>query len=252
MAISTYAGNAVLNALLNNTALAVAQPYASLHSGDPGLVGSSELSGNGYARKASTFGVPAAAATDNTAAVTFGPASGGDWTAATHFGLWDQEAAGGNFLGGAALTNARTILSGQYGEFAIGALDFSAATAFGTATLDNIVNALLRNTSLQIAQAYMSLHSGAPAGTGANELSGSNYGRIAASFGAAVAKSAANNAAVQTAAASGDWLEATHVGLWSLAAGGVFLWGAALTANRTVQSGKFFRAAIGDIVVAIT
>jgi len=253
MPLSTVAGNAVLDALLNNTALQKV-PYASLHSGDSGLAGANELSGSGYAREAPTFGAPAGQATDNTGLITFDTASG-DWLEATYFGLWDALTVG-NFLGGAALTTPRTVLSGQYGEFAISALDITAATAFGNTTLDNIINALFRNTSLQVAQAYMALHSGDPGGTGANELADSNsYARVSASFGNAAAKACANDAAVDSPAATGsNWAEATHLGLWTsgVHGAGTFIWGKELTVARTVTVGKFFRAAIGDISVEIT
>jgi hypothetical protein len=252
MALSTWAGNAVLDALLNNVALQVAQSWASLHSGDPGLTGTNELSGNGYGRKAVTAGAPVAhsGATDNTGAVTFGPATGSNWAQATYGGLFDAETVG-NFMGGAALTDARTVNAGQYAEYAIGALDFSIGTQFGEDIIDAIVNALLRNTELVYAQAYMSLHSGDPGATGANELSGNNYSRTAASFGAANAKSCSNDAVVNTAIASGDWAQATYLGLWSAATDGTFLWKDSLTAPVTVQSGKRFRAAVGEIVVSI-
>ena len=253
MPLSTYAGNAVLDALLNNVALQKS-PFTSLHSADPGLTGASELSGGAYARVATTFGAPSGQATDNTALVTF-PTATADWVAATYFGLWDQLAVGGNFLGGVALTTPRTILNGQYGEFAIGAEDITAATAFGNTTLDNIINALFRNTALQVAQAYMSLHSADPGGTGASELANSNaYARVSASFGAAASKACANDAVLDTPAATpADWVQATYLGLWTSGTygGGTFIWARQLTVARTVTVGKFFRVAVGGISVSI-
>lgn len=50
---STYANNAVISALLRNVALQVAAQFISLHTGDPGLAGASEVVGNAYARVAS-------------------------------------------------------------------------------------------------------------------------------------------------------------------------------------------------------
>jgi hypothetical protein len=252
MTLSTYAGNAVLDALLRNIALQIATPYVSLHSGDPALVGSNELSGNGYIRKLATYGAPSGGATDNAAAVTFGPATPNAWSAASYCGIWDQEAAGGNYIGGSILTSgARTLLATQYAEFAIGAEDFSIGTAFGTTTLNNIVNSLLRNTLLQ-GLAYLSLHTADPGLTGANELAGNGYGpRPLVTFGAAAAKICTNSAAVATTTASGNWTQATHGGLWTANAAGTFIWGYALTAPQTILTGFFFRAAIGEIVVKV-
>ena len=254
MALSTFAGNAVLDALLNNVALQKT-PYCSLHSADPALTGASELSGNGYARVAVTFDVPDGDGdTQNTAAVTFGPASA-DWTAATYFGLWDQLAVGGNFLGGAALDTPRTVLNGQYAEFAIGVEDIVGATQFGNTTLDNIVNALFRNTALQVAQAYATLHTADPGGTGASELPDlESYARVALSFAAAASKACANDVQTDFAAAGGDgWAEVTHLGLWTLGTygGGTFLWGKQLTVPRIVTVGKFFRIAVGGVNVNV-
>jgi hypothetical protein len=253
MTLSTIGGNAVLDALLNNTALAKS-PFASLHTADPGLVSAYELTGSNYGRVAVTFGAPTGGAGDNSALVTF-PTASGDWTTATYFGIYDAGTSG-NFLGSTILTNARTVLSGQYAEFAIGALDLSIGTAFGTDTLANIVNALFRNTSLQVTQAYMSLHSGDPGATGANELANSySYARVAASFGAAATKSCANDAVIDTPACTGtNWLEATYAGLWTSGTygEGTFIFGKQLTVARTVQVGKFFRMAVGGLTVTIT
>lgn len=250
MPLSTYAGNAVLNALLNNTALQVASAYASLHSGDPGLTGLNELSGSGYGtRPAMAFDAPDAGATSNTSAVVF-PAATGNWTEATYGGLFDAATAG-NFLFGAALTANITVLTDEIARFAAGAFDLSVTGKFGLTTAHNVINALLRNTELVVAQAYASLHSGDPGTTGANELSGNNYSRTAMSFGAANAKSASNDAAAETGVASGAWAEATHMGLWTADVGGTFLWGDDLATPRTVGAGKTFLWGIGAVTVTI-
>ena len=86
--LSTYAGNAVLNALLNNTSLALS-PYGSLHSGDPALTGANELaSANGYGtRPAATFAAPDGDGDgSNSAVITMPTATGSDWSAANLFG----------------------------------------------------------------------------------------------------------------------------------------------------------------------
>ena len=91
--------------------------YVSLHSADPGETGASELSGNGYARVAVTnngTNWPAASGgvKSNGAAVTFPTATGSDWAAATHFGIWDASSAGNPlFLG--ALAASKTVQVGD-------------------------------------------------------------------------------------------------------------------------------------------
>lgn len=250
MGLSTYAGNAVLDALLNNTALQVASAYVSLHSGDPGLTGINELSGGGYGTRPSmAFDAPDAGATSNTSAVVF-PTATGNWTEATYGGLFDAATAG-NFLFGAALTANIAVLTDEIARFAAGAFDLSVTGKFGLTTAHNVINALFRNTALQVAAVYASLHSADPGTTGASELSGSGYARSAMTFGAADSKSASNDAAVESPVATGDWTAATHMGLWTAATDGTFLWGDDLAAARTVLSGKSFQWAVGAVTVSI-
>lgn len=77
--------------------------YASLHTADPGLTGTSEASGGGYARQPITWGAPAS-----------GTASGGTVTfsvaAATYayVGYWDAVSAG-TFVGSYALQASMTF-----------------------------------------------------------------------------------------------------------------------------------------------
>ena len=129
--ISTYERDNRLK-IFRNTAYPTipANYYFSLHSADPGATGASELSGNGYARVAVAPGTGSwsAPATNgavreisNSAAITFPTATGSDWTAATHFGVWDASTVG-NFFRGSALTNSKTVQVGDTASFAIGAL----------------------------------------------------------------------------------------------------------------------------------
>jgi hypothetical protein len=122
MAKSTYANNAVLNAMFNNTAFQVAVPWISLHSANPGLTGTSELTGNSYGRVNASACFPAAgsSACNNDATITF-PTASGNWTAATYFGVWDAET-NGNFLCGGALTGSITCLANGTVSFAAAAL----------------------------------------------------------------------------------------------------------------------------------
>ena len=253
MALSTYAKNALLNALFNNTALQVAAAYWSLHTGDPGLAGANEHSGSGYGtRPAMEFDAVASAASANTN-VEVQPTATGNWSQSTYAGLFDA-ATSGNFLLGAQLTAAKTVLDGEQARMAAGAFDvsFAGMDEFGSTTLDNMLKAILNNTELVVTQAYLSLHSASPGQNGANELSGSAYARIAASFGAADAGAISNDTELLFAEASGDWTAASHFGLWTALTEGTFICGGSLTTPRTILSGKQFRVAIGDIDISIT
>ena len=253
MALSTYAGNLLLDAILNAGSAQIATAYASLHSGDPGLDGANELSGGAYARVLTEFDASSGGASDNTNIEVYTAASG-DWLQATYCGLFDA-ATVGNFIAGGSVTTPQTVLSTEVARWAAGELDFAISTAFSTAYLDLMVDALLRNTALSVTDVYASLHSGDPGGTGASELSGSNYARVAASFGAAGSKACANDTQIETGDASGAWSQATHMGLWAHASetgAGYFIWGKALTTPRTVGTNKRFIWEIGDISVTLT
>lgn len=131
MAVSTYERDNRLKIFRGVTYPAVpANHYISLHSADPGATGTSELSGNGYARVAiapgtGTWSAPATNGSvreiSNSGAITFAAATGSDWTSATYFGIWDALTTG-NFIRGAALTAAKTVQVGDVASFAAAAL----------------------------------------------------------------------------------------------------------------------------------
>lgn len=83
MPFTTTAKNAMLNALR------VSMTHASLHSSFPGGAGSNELSGGGYARKATSYDAAAGGETDLSAAALFDVGAGvtvgwvGAWGAST-------------------------------------------------------------------------------------------------------------------------------------------------------------------------
>ena len=111
-----YTENLVLNYLL--TANAVTRPtawYVGLFTAAPSDTGGgTEVSGNGYARKATgTMTITGTATTaTNAAAIEFDPASGGNWGTLTHAAIFDALTTG-NMLAWAPLTTSRTINDGD-------------------------------------------------------------------------------------------------------------------------------------------
>jgi hypothetical protein len=87
---------------------------------------------------------------------------------------------------------------------------------------NKILDALFNNVALQVAQAYLSLHSGDPGETGANEIAGGSYARQAASFGAAAAGEVATDATVDFTLMPACTV--VGFGLWDQAANGNCLW----------------------------
>ena len=105
---------------------------------------------------------------------------------------------------------------------------------------------------------YVSLHSADPGLTGASELSGSGYARVAVTANTSnwtapatngPVRQITNNAVFTFPTASGAWTTATHFGLWDASTTGNFYRGAALTASKTVASGDTASFSIGDLVL---
>lgn len=116
----------------------------------------------------------------------------------------------------------------------------SKSTVLANAQLDAEFN----STAFSITgDPLISLHTGDPGITGANEVAGGSYARDATAFAAAASKSVTN-----TAAAIFTNMPAavvTHVGVWSAA--GVFLRGGELTSSLTVFLGGTVTLGIGEI-----
>lgn len=126
-AASDYLENALINAVLRNTAYtSPTTVYAALFTTattDAG--GGTEVSGGSYARTAVTFGAPTDGSTSNTADVTF-PTATGAWGTVTHVAIYDAATAG-NMLFHGALTASKTVNSGDTFKFATGDLTITLA-----------------------------------------------------------------------------------------------------------------------------
>ncbi len=111
-----YTENLVLNWLLTtNSATRPTAWYVGLFTAAPSDTGGgTEVSGNGYARKATgTMTITGTATTaTNAAAIEFAPASGGNWGTLTHAAIFDALTTG-NMLAWAPLTTSRTINDGD-------------------------------------------------------------------------------------------------------------------------------------------
>lgn len=98
--------------------------FASLHTADPGLTGTSEVNtgtdDTAYTRETATFNdtaVDGQLKNDITVTYPAAAAVGASYTV-THFGVWDAVTAG-NFLGSGALDTAKVVEDGTVLSFAI-------------------------------------------------------------------------------------------------------------------------------------
>lgn len=125
MGKTNYLEEALLNHHLR--VAAYTQPaglWMALYSAAPNEAGGgTELTGNGYARQPVTFGaaVSGTGTSSNSNLVTYPTATGGNWLAATHWGLFDA-ASGGNLLRYGALSVPKTVLVGENCSFPIGSI----------------------------------------------------------------------------------------------------------------------------------
>lgn len=130
MAISTYAGNLVLDWLLSTaSATRPTAWYLSLHVGAPGLTGANELTTGtdaDYVRKSITFAAAASLAKASNAGVTWTADVAATTYIITHIGIWDALTTG-NFLSGGALAVPETIV-------ASGTFNLSTGRAIATIT----------------------------------------------------------------------------------------------------------------------
>ena len=122
MSFSNTWENEILDHIFNNAAApAVATPYVSLHTGDPGETGASELTGGSYARQSGAFGAASAGSVSSTADVDF---TGMPSATITHVGIWSSSTAtaSANFIIGGALTASKSTNSGDTFRLASGNL----------------------------------------------------------------------------------------------------------------------------------
>lgn len=103
---------------------------------------------------------------------------------------------------------------------------------------------------------YISLHTGDPGKTGANELlvaTDADYVRKLAAFGAATLEvSATTGDLTWTADVAATAYDVTHVGVWDALTGGNFILGGALAVPEGVVAGGSLVLATGRCIAALT
>ena len=125
--MSNFLENELIDHILRN--LAYTGPttvYAALYTTDPTDADTgTEVTGGSYARQSVAFGAPTDGATDNSADVTFPPATA-NWGTVTHIALHDS-LTGGNMLFHTPLTVNKVVNDGDTFKFNAGDLDVSLA-----------------------------------------------------------------------------------------------------------------------------
>jgi len=125
---SDYWENEILDHIFGKGSYTPPTIYVGLSTADPLDSGSglAEPSGNGYARVATSgasWTTASGGSLSNAGDISF-PQAAGSWGTITHFALFDAASAG-NMLAHGALSQSKTITSGDTAKFATGDLDVS-------------------------------------------------------------------------------------------------------------------------------
>jgi len=88
-------------------------------------------------------------------------------------------------------------------------------------------------------------------GSGATELSGNNYSRVAATFSVSN-DLATNTGALEFAQASSSWGTVSHIGIFTASSSGTLIAHSALSASKAIGSGDVLRIPAGDLDITAT
>lgn len=251
-ALSDFLEQGILNNVFRAQSIPTlpASLYYALYTSAPADAGGgTECSGTGYARVAlarnipTNFDAPTGGATQNAVAINFGTAGAGGWGTVVSVGVLDASSAG-NLLAHGTISPNKLINANDPVSFAIGDFDFALTGALSSYFRDIILNWLFRNGTWPTwnASLLLSLHTGAPGLTGANEVSGGAYARKSVTrstgeWSAPGVSGVTDNVNQQTfpSPSGANWGLITDVGIWD-GAGTNFLLAATMT-DKTVNDG---------------
>jgi hypothetical protein len=125
--------------------------------------------------------------------------------------------------------------------------------ALSNAAKNALLDHYLKGSAMaQPTNVHLSLHTGDPGTTGANEVAGGSYARqlLNSAFAAASGGSKASNAVVDfTGMPAVGGSGVTHSGIWL---DGVFWQGQALSAAKVVNAGDTFRFPVASLTATLT
>lgn len=267
--LSNFGETALVKHLTKETAYSPAATiYLALATSDPGeaATGASmnEVANSGsYARAAIAFGAASSRRVTQSGAVTF-PAATGSWGTVTHWAIVDSATYGaGNVLAYGALTNSKTIVSGNTPSIAttIVYVELTASTGLSNYFANGFLDRMFRNQAFTIAANYLAFTTSAPtdSSTGSTivEPSGNNYSRVQinASGGASPAWNAVSGGATDNAntitspTASGSWGTIVYMAVVDASSTGNMLFYADI-ADQAVGTDDYLFFAAGDLDVS--
>lgn len=246
--LTDYAENAFLDLALVGTAFSSpATVYMALMSGSgTDSTDGGEKSGGSYARQAITFGAPSAGTITNTNGLRFTGLTTG-FVTITGWSIYDA-ATGGNRLAYGNLTTGQSHQANEDFRFEVGSISLTVAnisTRFSTYLANAALNHLFRNVAFTSPSAslYLSLHTGVPGTTGANEVSGGNYSRQSIAFVDTATAGWVDSDGFSGFQCSGaSWGHLAYWGIWDASTSGNFLGSGTVNGGtgQSVSDGDYF------------
>lgn len=180
--LSDFAEAELLDHVFNAAYTPPTTVYLGLSTADPldDASGLSEPSGDGYVRKAITFGAAASRKVTQNADVDYDQATGA-WGLITHYGVFDAES-GGNMLGHGALGQSKQIVSGNTPSVKSGEVYIEYSTGdISNYLAHKLLDLMFRNVAYSAPDTYLALCTAVIAdddtGSTITEPSGGSYAR---------------------------------------------------------------------------
>ena len=263
--LADFLENELLDHVFNAAYTPPATVYIGLSTADPQDDGSglAEPSGNGYARKAITFGAAASRQVAQSGDVTFDEATG-SWGTITHWALFDA-ASEGNMLAHGALAVSKEVVSGNTPSIASGEVTVSFSAGYVADYLANkLLDFALRNQAFSAPDTYCALTTATIAdddtGSTITEPSGNGYARKQVNVNGGseptwdLAASGAldNTHNVDFAQATGSWGTVVALAILDAATLGNLLFYDNGVSDQAVGDGDTVRFPAGDLDVSMS
>jgi len=114
---------------------------------------------------------------------------------------------------------------------------------------DLVLHRILLDKEIMPGGLYISLHSGDPGVSGANEIQGGGYNRLAIAFTRSAPGAAVNIDAIEYEDLPRS--EVTHFGIWDARIGGNYLTGGTLLIPQTILQGQSLRWRESDLTLRV-
>lgn len=265
--LSNFAEDTILDRVCNGgTYSPGSSVYLALSTTDPGDSSSkyTEPVGNGYARKAITFGAASSRVITGTGTVTFDQATG-TWGTITNWAIFDA-LSGGNLLAEGAFGTSKEIVNGNTPSIDATEINVTIASGGMSNYLANTsLDWMFRNQTFTAPDTYLALTTVNPSdsstGSTITEPSGNGYARkqvnqnggASPTWDLAAGGTLDNTHEIEFAAATGSWGAITGWALCTaLTLGEVLFYNTSVGGDQTPGNGDTVKIPIGDCDLTIS